>query len=386
MGYNNVVMKRIYLDHAATTPLHSQALQKMLPYFQEGYGNPDSPHFEGRKGMAAVDFARDLLAEKLNAKPSEIYFTSGGTEADNWALRGGAYAMRAQGKNRVLISSIEHHAVIAAGERLRAEGFIVDYIPVNRQGIVEEETLEKMLDKDTGLVAVMTANNETGAIQPIAALCKRAHEYGALFFTDAVQAAAHLSIDTKALGVDMLAISAHKFYGPKGVGALYIKAGTKMQGLIVGGEQERGLRGGTTAVPLVVGMAEAFSLNEGGKSALKEKIAGLRAAFFAALGREGITVNGNEGGLEGILNLRVEGVPNVDLVYAADLEGVSVSAGAACASNSVKPSHVLLAMGLSEEEAKECVRISFGEGNEEADVAAAGKILRGIIDRLRKKI
>ncbi len=377
-------MDRIYLDYAATTPLDREVLEKMLPYLTENFGNADSPHAIGRAALNAVDEARDRLAAALNAKPSEIYFTSGGTEADNWAIQGGAYAQKEQGKTHIILSSIEHHAALAAGEKLEREGFAVTYLPVNKQGVVEVESLKSALTEKTGLVAVMTANNETGALQPIAELAKIARANGSLFFTDAVQAAPYLPLDVKAMGVDMLAISGHKFYGPKGVGALYVKSGVKIKGYIVGGEQERGLRGGTTNVPAVVGLSAAYLKNEGGKYEANEKIRSIRALFLEEL-RDlgGVSINGGDKGLPAILNLRFAGVKNTDLLYNLDLNGICVAAGSACASASIKPSHVLLAMGLGEEEVKESVRFSFGKNTTEEELKRAAKTVKEVVRRLR---
>lgn len=378
-------MERIYLDHAATTPLDKEILDKMLPYLTNDYGNADSPHAHGRKAMGAVDIARDTLAAFLGAKPNEVYFTSGGTESDNWALIGGAYAMKEQGRDHVIVSAIEHHAVMAAAEKLKKEGFSVSYLPVNGQGRVETKALKTLICERTGIVAVMTVNNETGAVQPIVELAKIAHEAGALFFTDAVQAAPHMPLDVKTLGVDMLSISSHKFYGPKGCGALYIKGGVKIKPLIVGGEQERGLRGGTTNVAAVVGMAAAYQKTVADVSRTNEKIAKLRAAFLDGLaGLDGLHIYGNDGDISAVLSLRIKGVTGVDLVYKLDLCGVSISAGAACASASVKPSHVMMAMGLTEAQAKECVRISFGRKNTEEEVKKAAALLKEIATNLRK--
>ena len=377
-------MARIYLDHAATTPLDNEILQKMLPYFTEEFGNADSPHATGRKAMNAVDFARDKIAELLHAKPNEVFFTSGGTEADNWALHGGAYAAKEKGRTHVIVSSIEHHAVLAAAEKLQKEGFQVTYLPVNEQGVVTVETLEEALTENTGLVAVMAANNETGVLQPIKELAEITHRAGAVFFTDAVQAAPHIAIDVKDLGVDMLAFSSHKIYGPKGCGVLYIKNGVKVKGLIVGGEQERGLRGGTTNVPAVVGMSAAYEKTVKLQSENDEKIRDLRKAFLEELSAiSGLQVNGE--GVAAVLNLRVSGVSNVDLVFKSDLEGICIAGGSACASASIKPSHVLLAMGRSEQEAKECIRVSFGRSNTEAEVREAAKILCRVIEKLRNE-
>ena len=376
-------MKRIYLDHAATTPLDNEILEKMLPYFTEEFGNPNSPHSAGRKAMAAVDNARDSLAALLNAKPSEIYFTSGGTEADNWALLGGAYAQRELGKTHVIISSIEHHAVLTAAQRLEKEGFSVTYLPANEGGMVEVNTLKGALTKDTGLVAIMLANNETGALQDVKTLAEAAHENGSLFFTDGVQAAPYIPLNVRDLGVDMLSISGHKFYGPKGVGALYIKSGVKVWAHALGGEQERGLRGGTLNVPAIVGLSAAYQKNHATMYETNEKLTALRALFLkeiSSLG--GITVNG-ENTLPAILNLRIEGTSNVDVLYTLDLGGVSAAAGSACASSSIQPSHVLTAMGLTEKQANECVRFSLGKHTTEEEVLQAAAILKETVGKLR---
>ena len=375
-------MERIYLDCASTTPTDNEIVEKMLPYFTDIFGNADSPHTNGRKAMNAVDFSRDTLAGLLNAKPSEIYFTSGGTEADNWAMFSGARALLKSGRNKILLSSIEHHAVLSSAEKLKEEGFIVEYIPVNDGGRVELSAVKALLDDTVGLVAVMAVNNETGVRQPIeeiSALCK---ENGCLFFTDAVQLAPHAPIDVKALGVDMLSLSAHKFYGPKGVGALYIKSGVKTKGLIVGGEQERGLRGGTTNVPLVVGLSAAYEKTRREMDETENKIAKLKALFLREIATlADVTVNGDTDGA--VLNLRFHGVNGTDFVYAMDLKGVSLSVGSACASASVKPSHVLLAMGRTEQEAKECVRFSFGKATTEDEIVTAARLTKETVEKLR---
>ena len=378
-------MKGIYLDHAATTPLDKTVLNSMMPYFSEEFGNADSPHGAGRKAVAAVDNARDSVAAYIGAKPSEVYFTSGGTEADNWAILGGAYAQKANGKTKVIISSIEHHAALYAGERLAEEGFEVVYLPVNEGGMVELNALKERLDERVGLVAVMAANNETGVIQPIQELAKLAHEYGALFFTDAVQYVPYKRVSVRDLGVDMLAFSSHKFYGPKGCGVLYVRSGVKIERFVGGGEQERGLRGGTTNVPAVVGLAEALKQNEATMSASNERIGVLSALFLREISTlEGVSVNGIGEKLPAVLNLRIAGVSNTELLYKLDLQGVYIAVGSACASASVKPSHVLLAMGLTEEQARECVRISFGKDNTEEEVLYAARAFVGVVEALRK--
>lgn len=378
-------MDRIYFDHAATTPVDSEVLEKMIPYFCEKFGNADSPHGVGRKAMNAVDFARDKVAELLHAKPNEIYFTSGGTEADNWAIISGAYAMREQGRDRVIISSIEHHAVLATAEKLEQEGFKITRLPVNEKGEIQTEDLSAEIDEKTGLVAVMAANNETGVLQPVERLCQIAKDFGALFFTDAVQYAPYMPIDVKALGVDMLSLSSHKFYGPKGCGVLYIRGGVKTKGLIVGGEQERGLRGGTTNVPAVVGLATALEKNTLDMQANNEKIRALRELFLREISTlDGVMINGDtEKSLPAVLNVRFKGVNNADFVYNMDLQGVSLAAGSACASASIKPSHVLTAMGLNETQAKESVRFSFGKDNTAEEILRGAELTKETVERLR---
>ena len=377
-------MERIYLDHAATTPVDEEVLNKMLPYFRRTYGNADSPHALGRKAMNAVDLARDTIATLFNAKPQEVYFTSGGTESDNWAVFGGARAKAKEGKRHVIVSAIEHHAVLYAAKALEMQGFSVTYLPVNGAGRVEPNVLKTAIREDTGLVCVMAANNETGVLQPIQELAGIAHERGALFFTDAVQVAPYTEIDVKEWGVDMLSISSHKFYGPKGCGVLYIEEKVKAENILFGGEQERGRRGGTTNVPAVVGMAEAYAKNCKELQIANEKISCLRKLFLQEISSlEGVKINGEEG-LPALLNLQIRGVENTALLYKMDLQGICFAAGSACASASVKPSHVLTAMGLTEEEAKSSVRISFGKDNTEEEVFKAAEIFVKTVQELRK--
>ena len=379
-------MQAIYLDHAATTPLDKEILDKMLPYLTTEFGNADSPHALGRKAMCAVDAARDTVAALIHAKPSEVYFTSGGTEADNWAIRSGAYAAKEKGKDHILVSAIEHHAVLAAAEKLEREGFTVTYLPVNDGGRVELNALKAAVTKRTGLIAVMAVNNETGVVQPIKEIAQIARENDCLFFCDGVQAAPYMPIDVKDWGVDMLSFSSHKFYGPKGCGVLYIKGGVKAKGLIVGGEQERGLRGGTTNVPCAVGLAAAYAKNVATMSATNEKIEKLRALYLDGISSlDGVHINGDGEKISAVLNLRIEGIQNADFVYKMDLEGVCVAAGSACASASIKPSHVLLAMGMSGAEAKECVRVSFGKDNTEEEVIRAAALTVRTVNALRGK-
>lgn len=383
--------RRIYLDHAATTPLDSEVFEKMKPFYTEVFGNADSLHSFGRAGQNAVDGARDKIAELIGAKPSEIYFTSGGTESDNWAMLGGAHAMKKKGRTHILVSSIEHHAVLSAAERLEKDGFEVEYLPVDAGGRVEVAEVEKRLRKDTALVAVMAANNETGAIQPIKEICALAKENGALFFTDCVQYAPYYKISVAELGADMISLSSHKFYGPKGCGVLYIKKGVAIEKLVAGGEQERGMRGGTLNVPSIVGFAYALEKCDRDRAENTAKLKRLREVFLNELLKiDGVQLNGefNENGSNGILsvvNIKIDGVDNGTFLYTMDLNGIAVAAGSACASASLKPSHVLTAMGLSESQAKSSVRFSFGKDNTEEEMLFTAKTVEKIVKKLKSK-
>ena len=384
----------VYLDYAATTPLGSDVLECMLPYLTACYGNADSPHALGRKALAAVDTARDSLAALIGAKPSEVYFTSGGTEADNWGIIGGARAQKRKGKTKIVISAIEHHAALHAAETLQQEGFVIEYLPVNSGGRVQIESLEQTIDENTALVCLMAVNNETGVIQPIKEMSALAQKMGALSFVDGVQAAPHIEIDVKAWGVDMLSLSAHKFYGPKGVGALYIKSGVRIEKLIGGGEQERGLRGGTSNVAAIVGLSAAYQKARTDMEKNEKQLAELSAYFMQQLGEKtakidgfaGLVLNGEgEEKLPSVCNVRFVGVENTALLFNLDLQGVCVAAGSACASASIKPSHVLTAMGLDERAAKECIRFSFGKENTKAQIDyAVDKIVQTVKQLVKK--
>lgn len=379
-------MQRIYFDHAATTPLDKRVFETMLPYFTDDFGNADSPHAVGRKAMAGVDNARDTVAALIGAKQNEVYFTSGGTESDNWAMLGVAYAGKEKGKTHIVLSSIEHHALLSCAERLEKDGFEITYLPVNEGGMVSLNALKGCISEKTALIAVMAVNNETGVIQPIEEVVKIAHEKGALVLIDAVQAAPYMPLDVKKWGADLIAFSAHKFYGPKGAGALYIKNGVKIAKLIGGGEQERGLRGGTLNVPAIVGLGKAYELAVEEMEKANEKIARLSSLFLEKVSPiGGVIVNGDrENALPAVLNLRFVGVENTAFLYNMDLKGVSLSAGSACASASVKPSHVLTAMGLTQAETGESVRFSFGKNNTEEEIELAAKWTVEIVERLRK--
>lgn len=376
----------IYFDYAATTPLDKGVLEKMLPYYMENYGNADSLHAFGRKAQTAVDSARDKVAELIGAKPSEIYFTSGGTESDNWAMIGGARACKKRGKTHILVSSIEHHAVLAAAEKLSEDGFDVEYLPVNEGGRVEVNEVLNRITPNTGMVAVMKANNETGAIQPVEEIAKLCKERGILCFSDCVQYVPHQKLDVTALGADMVAFSAHKFHGPKGCGVLYVRKGCAIGKFVVGGEQERGMRGGTLNVPSVVGLAAALEDCYNTSERRESRLTALRERFLnKVLKLDGVSLNGGEDGLPSVINLRFDGVENTSFLYNMDLNGVAVASGSACASASLKPSHVLTAMGLSEQEAKSSIRFSIGRETTEEEIDVVAQTVEEILKKIRHK-
>ena len=368
-------MQRIYLDHAATTPVDARVLQKMLPCFTDHFGNAHSLHAFGRRAVAAVDAARDAVASLLGAKPQEIYFTSGGTEADNWALRGAVHANAGRGRH-VIISAVEHPAVRAAARLLAQEGFAVSAAPVGADGVLDLAAFAGLLRGDTVLAAVMAVNNETGAVQPLAEISRLCRERGVLLFCDAVQAAGAYVLDVNAPPVDLLSISSHKFYGPKGVGALYVREGVRIAPLVAGGEQERGLRGGTSNVAGAVGFAAALELAQKERAQFVQHTDSVRTLFeqkiFDALGGE-VRADG-ERRCPNISHLTFEhgGTAFTDIL---DLAGVACSRGAACSSHSAKPSHVLMAMGRSAEESLRGVRFSFGMQTSEKDAADAAQIV-----------
>ncbi|MDO5022064.1 MAG: cysteine desulfurase family protein [Eubacteriales bacterium] len=375
-------MNRIYLDNAATMPLNEQVYKKMLSVF-ESYGNPSSVYQTGREARKLLDKSREHVAKAIGALPSEIYFTSGGTEADNWAIIGAALE---KGSGHIITSSIEHHAVLHTCAQLEKMGFEVSYLPVDSSGLVSLEDITNALKEDTFLISVMYANNEIGTIQPISEIAKKAQEKGILFHCDAVQAVGHLPLDVKALGVDMLSLSAHKFGGPKGVGALYIKKGTKIANLINGGAQERGRRAGTENVAGIVGLAEALRIANDGieQKALEtaKKREYLTDRLFGLI--PNIKINGNlESRLPGVINITFKGVSSQALLIRLDRCGVAASAGSACTSGSLEPSHVLKAIGLSEEDAKNSIRLSLSNNISEEELYEAANIIASQVQEMR---
>lgn len=379
--------ERIYLDHAASTPLDSEVLQIMLPYFSETFGNANSQHYFGRKAMAALDTARGTIARLIGAKDGEVFFTSGGTEADNLAVFGAARAQKKRGRNKIFISSAEHHAVIEPAEKLAAEeDFETCLIPIDRHGKIDLEYLRNNVDEHTALVAVMYASNELGTIEPVKEAAEIAHAHGAIFLSDAVQAAPYVRLNVQEIGADLLSFSAHKFYGPKGTGVLYVKSGTPMHKLLVGGEQERGFRAGTVNVAGAVGAAAAYEKTVAGMEEANAKIRRLKNLFVEEISRYPFAhINGGLGDacVPPVLNLRIDGTENTTMLSLMDLRGVAASAGSACVGGDIQPSHVLLSAGFSPEETRASFRLSFGKHNTEEEMVRAATIIGTLAEKLR---
>lgn len=379
-------MRKIYFDHAATTPVDERVFEKMKPYFTEIFGNANSQHAFGREAVSAVDGARDTIAKIINCKPSELYFTSGGTESDNWALRGIANAYKEKG-NHIIISPIEHAAMLVTAKALEKQGFKIDYMKVDEDGFVDLEHLKTLMTDKTILVCCMLANNEVGTIEPIAEIAHIAHEHGALCFTDAVQAAGVLKIDVKVLGVDLMSMSSHKIYGPKGVGALFIRNGVKIEGIITGGHQERTKRGGTTNVAGIVGFSEAFKIAIEEREKNFEYVTSLREHFIDRVLAEVpyVKLNGpRENRLPANADFSFKYIEGESILFSLDLAGISVSSGSACSSGSLEPSHVLLSLGVPEGLAHGSIRFSFGKHNTMEEVDYAVDVLRDSVKRLRE--
>ncbi len=376
----------IYFDHAATTPVRPEVLEAMLPYFDKKYGNASSIYSIARESRAAVDEAREMVANAIGAKSDEIYFTSGGTEADNWAIKGIARGSADKGKH-IITTSIEHHAVLHTCQYLEKEGFDVTYLPVDEKGLISPAQVEEAIREDTILISVMFANNEIGTIQPIEEIGEIAKRHGIVFHTDAVQAVGNIHIDVKKLGVDLLSMSAHKFYGPKGVGALYIRKGTKLASYIHGGAQERGKRASTENVPGIVGMGRAIEIATQNMDSYNKKLLELREMTIdKVLATIPYTrLNGDrDKRLPGNVNFSFEFIEGESLLLLLDMAGIGASSGSACTSGSLDPSHVLLAIGLPHGIAHGSLRLTFGKDNTREDVEYLLEVLPGIVERLRR--
>lgn len=376
-------MRRVYLDHNATTPLAPEALEAMLPFLREEYGNPSSLHWHGQRARAAVEEAREQVASLIGALASEIVFTASGSESDNMALRGVAAAARGP-RHGVVCSAVEHHAVLNTVKALGKEGEPAAVVGVDEDGRVDLEELERRLDEGAALVSLMLANNETGVLQPVREAAALAHGRGALAHCDAVQAAGKILVDVHELGVDLLSLSAHKLYGPKGVGCLFVRRGTALAPLVRGGGQERNRRAGTVNVPGVVGFGAACALAGARLAADAPRMAALRDRLeVRLLSIEGARRNGGADRLPNTSNVSFDGTEAEGLLMALDLAFVSVSTGAACSAGGVEPSHVLRAMGLPPERVQSSLRLSLGRSTTETDVDEAAKAIRDCVARQR---
>jgi len=379
-------MKRVYMDHAATTPTDVEVVKEMEPYFTQKYGNPNSVHSFGQEARKAVEEAREKIAHLIGANPSEIVFTAGGTEADNYAIKGIAWANQKKG-NHIITSKIEHHAVLHSCQFLEKQGFRITYLPVDKYGLIDSEDVKKAITGKTILVTIMHANNEIGTIEPIKEISKVVKKAGVYFHTDSVQTTGHIPIDVNDLGVDMLSMSGHKFYGPNGVGALYLRKGTRIVNLIGGGAQEKNRRAGTENVAGIAGLGKAAELAEKRLVQGKEvEVIKLRDKLI-----KGITekidhtyLNGHPTKrLPGNANFCFEFIEGESMLLSLDMEGVAASSGSACTSGSLTASHVLLAIGLPPEIAHGSLRLTLGKDNTEEEIDYAIDILPGIIEKLR---
>ena len=379
-------MKRIYMDHAATTPLAPEVLETMIPYFSQRYGNPSSLHSFGREARAAVEEARSEVASLLKAEPSEIYFTSGGTESDNLALKGIARKNKKKGRH-IITSSIEHPAVLEVCKALTREGFEVTYLPVTREGLVEVGAVEEAVREDTILISVMHANNEIGTIQPLEEIGRLAGEKEIYFHTDGVQTAGKIPVDVKALGVDAFSLSGHKLYGPKGAGALYIRKGVRIESIQQGGGHERGMRSGTENVPGIVGLGKAARIAKENMAEESERMRSLRDRMRAWILKnvEDSWLNGHlVKRLPSNLNFGFRYIEGESLLLYLDAKGVAASTGSACSSKKLAASHVLSAIGLEPVESHGSLRITLGMENTEEDVDCACRAISESVARLRE--
>jgi len=376
----------IYFDNAATTSVGKAALDAMLPILTEEYGNPSSLHILGQRSAELLEEARSIIAKAIGAEPVEIFFTSGGSEADNWAIMGAAELGAKKGKKHIISTAFEHHAVLHTLKKLEKNGFEITLLDVHKDGVIRPEELAAAIRPDTALVTVMYANNEIGTIQPIAEIGAICREKGVLFHTDAVQAVGHLPIDVKKEKIDLLSLSGHKFHGPKGIGALYIRKGIRLPNLIEGGAQERGRRAGTENLPAIIGMTAALQEAVEKMEENRIKVTALRDRLFAGITEIPYTrINGSRTNrLPGNVNVCFEGIEGESLLLRLDLAGICASSGSACTSGSLDPSHVLLAIGLPKEIAHGSLRLTLDHLNTEEEVEYLLEKLPGIVGTLRE--
>ena len=376
----------IYMDHSATSPVDPEVFEAMTPYFTEGFGNASTLYKLGRDAKMAMETARKQVASLINAEPKEIIFTSGGTESDNIAIKGTVYRLKNKG-NHIITSNIEHPAVTETCKYLEKNGFEVTYVPVDKEGLVHPEDVEKAITDKTVLITIMHANNEIGTIQPIAEIGKIAREHGIYFHTDAVQSVGKIPVDVKSMNVDMLSLSSHKLYGPKGIGALYIKKGVRLEPIIHGGGHERGLRPGTENVPAIVGLGKACEISEKNLDKDMEHLKKLRDKLIDSVleQNEEAYLNGHRTQrLPGNVNFRFTGIEGESLILHLDSKGIAASTGSACSSIKLEPSAVLMAIGLKEVEAHGSLRLTLGRENTEEDVDYTIKTIKEVVDTLRK--
>jgi len=378
-------VKRIYLDYAATTPTHPEVMKAMLPYFTESFGNPSSIHSYGQEAKDAIERARNKVAALIGAKSEEIVFTGSGTEADNFAVKGVALSRQGKG-NHVITSSIEHHAVLETCKFLEKQGFSVTYLPVDGYGMVDPNDVKKAITKKTILVSIMHANNECGTIEPVAQIGNIAREAEIYFHTDAVQTVGHIPLDVNKLNVDLLSISAHKLYGPKGVGALYIRKGTRISSFMHGGNQEKGRRASTENVPGIVGFGKAAEIAQQEMLEEAQKLTALRDRLIEGIlrGIEYTQLNGHPvTRLPNNVNVSINYVEGESILLNLDLDGICASTGSACSSEDLEPSHVLVAMGLPHLQAHSSLRFTLGKWTTEEETNKVLEVLPGIVSKLR---
>ena len=378
--------KFIYVDNAATTSLSKKALSDMLPFYEECFGNPSSICTPGTIAKKAVEEAREIVAKCLNAEPSEIFFTSGGTESDNWAIKGTVKRLREKGKTEIITSKFEHHAVLHTVNALEREGFTTKFLDVNENGIINPEDLDKLITNNTALVSVMYANNEIGTIQPIKTLGEVCKNKGVLFHTDAVQAVGHIPLDVKENNLDMMSVSGHKFHGPKGIGVLFVKKGTELINLLEGGAQESNRRAGTENVSGIVGLASALEESVKNLKQNYKNVKNMRDILLKKLlsSVDAIRLNGDlEKRLPGNINVSIAGIEGESLLLLLNEHGICASSGSACTSRSLDPSHVLLSIGLKHEIAHGSLRITLSEENTMEEINIIADVVPKVVSRLR---